>query len=188
MFFMTTKAMRFEFTSAQKEFPMRNLLGKIVSFSLALFMLFSLGLMTASAQQQAKELAKNLDNSSTDPKAAKRDTDKNIETKPSAASVEDRLKAMEDVIERQQREIQTLREMVEKKNAANLPAQPAATLTPANAAATVATGNHYLLDCVAGGAIGLVAVAAAGTTARPQPSHVRLSAASRRGRPAQMSR
>jgi hypothetical protein len=46
-------------------------------------------------------------------------------------------------------------------------------------AATVATGNHYLLDCVAGAAIGLVAVVASGTAARPQGSRLPIPAAAR---------
>ena len=36
------------------------------------------------------------------------------------------------------------------------------------AAATIATGNHYLLDCIAGAAIGVVAVLAAGSAAGRQ--------------------
>lgn len=122
---------------------MRNQPVKIVVFSLLLLMVFSTCLRTASARQQVKEMAKNLDNSTTDPKAARRDTDKSAAPKPSSGSVEDRLKAMEEVIERQQREIQTLREMVEKKNADNALAQPAAAVvTPANASATVATSKQ----------------------------------------------
>ena len=39
-------------------------------------------------------------------------------------------------------------------------------------AATVATGNHYVLDCAAGAAIGLVAVLAAGSAARAQRARV----------------
>jgi len=106
-------------------------------------MFFSTCVMTASARQQAKEMARNLDNSTTDPKPVKRDTDKSAEPKTASVSVEDRLKAMEDVIERQQREIKALREMVEKKPADTGLAQPAAAaVTPANASATVATSNQ----------------------------------------------
>ena len=46
------------------------------------------------------------------------------------------------------------------------------------ATATIATGNHYLLDCIAGAVIGMVAVLAVGSaTTTPQRSRVRAPAA-----------
>ena len=44
------------------------------------------------------------------------------------------------------------------------------------ATATIATGNHYLLDCVAGAGIGLLAILAAGTATSPKRSYVRAPA------------
>ncbi|HEX5732584.1 MAG TPA: putative porin [Blastocatellia bacterium] len=73
----------------------------------------SCGVTAASATQQA---ANNSGNNS--PAADNRATgDKREGTAPPVA-VEDRLKALEQVIERQQREIQTLRELIEKRSAA----------------------------------------------------------------------
>ena len=45
------------------------------------------------------------------------------------------------------------------------------------AIATIATGNHYLLDCIAGAAIGAVAVLAVGSATTPQRSRARIPAA-----------
>ena len=42
------------------------------------------------------------------------------------------------------------------------------------ATATIATGNHYLLDCIAGAVIGVVAVLAVGSATTPQRSRVRV--------------
>ena len=43
-------------------------------------------------------------------------------------------------------------------------------------AATIATGNHYLLDCVVGAAVGVVAILATGTVVATQRSQLRVPA------------
>lgn len=112
---------------------MRNRFIKTVCVGLLLVVFTSTSLMTASARQQAKEIAKNLDGSDNDPKAAKPAPAKSEETKGAAPSLEDRMKAMEELIERQQREIQTLREKVEKQDAASAATPAAAVASPASA-------------------------------------------------------
>ena len=83
----------------------------------------------AAAQQQtrSKEVAKNTGEPTNYATAAedKTDNSKREETKLTSASIEDRLKAMEQIIERQQREIQTLRDMVEKKSGEAMSVHPA---------------------------------------------------------------
>ena len=112
---------------------MRTKAGTILCLG-ALLLLFLGCLPAAAAQQQArsKEIAKNTGDATNNPAAAEDKTanSKREETKSTPASVEDRLKAMEQIIERQQREIQTLRDIVEKKDAG------AATVHPADAAQT----------------------------------------------------
>ena len=82
----------------------------------------------ASAQQQtpAKELATRVEDSTKHPTAVEEKPagTKRDETSTASPSVEDRLKAMEQLIERQQREIQTLRDIAEKKGDAAASARP----------------------------------------------------------------
>lgn len=73
----------------------------------------------AAAQQRtpASQIARNYEEERNGPKTAEKKTASGAEdeAKGPSPSIEDRLKAMEQIIERQQREIQTLREMVEKR-------------------------------------------------------------------------
>src|SRR6266571_3458714 len=73
----------------------------------------------AAAQRRTppSRIAINSEDERNDPKTAEKKTVSGAgdEAKGSSPSIEDRLKAMEQIIERQQREIQTLREMVEKR-------------------------------------------------------------------------
>jgi Putative porin len=142
---MITK--QYELTSAHKEILMRNRLMKTVVVGLLLFAFTSTNLMVANARQQVKEIARNIDGADNDPKAAKAAPGKVEETKSAAPSLEDRMKAMEELIERQQREIQTLREKVEKQetvSAANsVSPVPAAASIPSDATAqTPASGKN----------------------------------------------
>jgi hypothetical protein len=68
------------------------------------FLLFHTCAAVASARQQA-------------PPASKSGGDDRVERSSAAPAVEERLRAMEQIIERQQREIQALREMVTKRHA-----------------------------------------------------------------------
>ncbi len=112
---------------------MRNKARTIVCLSITILLLLSLSIPAAAAQQpgQGREIARSLDDS-TGKSAAPEEKTVNIKREDAAASpsVEDRLKAMEHVIEQQQREIQTLRDIVEKKSVET------ANLRPADAAQT----------------------------------------------------
>ena len=96
-----------------------------VCLALMVAFFISYGVEVASATQQAANNPAAADNRATG--------DKREGTAPPVA-VEDRLKALEQVIERQQREIQTLRELIEKRGAATPPAA-----TPEAAAAREAS-------------------------------------------------
>ena len=84
-----------------------------VCLALMVAFFISYGVEAASATQQAANNPPPADNRATG--------DKREGAAPPVA-VEDRLKALEQVIERQQREIQTLRELIEKRSAATPPA------------------------------------------------------------------
>ncbi|HXU36347.1 MAG TPA: putative porin [Blastocatellia bacterium] len=97
---------------------MRTKAGTIFCLIMALL----LGSTHISARQQspAKELARNVADSTKHPtrveeKTANSKGSKGDESTAASPSVEDRLKAMEQLIERQQLELKTLRDMVEKK-------------------------------------------------------------------------
>jgi hypothetical protein len=109
--------------------------GTLLTLGIAL--LFSSTPLDA-AQQQApsKELARNVEDTKNHPSRVEekpaleegtivkeKNTSKRDETATASPSVEDRLKAMEQLIERQQREIQSLRDIVEKKGDAATTAQ-----------------------------------------------------------------
>jgi hypothetical protein len=84
-----------------------------VCLALMVAFFISYGVEAASATQQAANNPAAADNRATGDKR---------EGAASPVAVEDRLKALEQVIERQQREIQTLRELIEKRGAATPPA------------------------------------------------------------------
>ena len=92
-------------------------------------MLLFLGCLPAAAQQQtrSKEVAKNTGEPTYYATAAEDKTanSKREETRVTSPTIEDRLKAMEQIIERQQCEIQTLRDMVEKKSGEATSVHPA---------------------------------------------------------------
>jgi Putative porin len=116
----------------------------ILYLCLTAFLFFCMSATDVTAKQQAREVARDTAAVDNDTKAAgdKTEGDKREEAKPASANVEDRLKAMEQIIERQQREIQSLRQAVEKKdpemvNARSsesgiLPVMAAASQTPAS--------------------------------------------------------
>jgi hypothetical protein len=101
-----------------KENIMFNKKTGLVCLALTFALLFCYGVTAASAKQQAANSSGATDNRTSEPTAS---TPKPGERREGAAlpvTVEDRLKALEQVIERQQREIQVLRELVEKRGAA----------------------------------------------------------------------
>src|ERR1044072_594720 len=109
---------------------MRNKPATPLCLGLMFLLLLSLGVPRVAARQQAGEIAGNAGGADGDLKApkpteGKTANSKREETTANSASVEDRLKAMEQIIERQQREIQTLRDMVEKKGADTASVRPA---------------------------------------------------------------
>jgi hypothetical protein len=112
----------------------------------------SFGLLLFSVNASAAQQAANSGGSANEP-ATKREPAAPSDAAASrpAPSVEDRLKALEQVIERQQREIQTLRDMVDEKardsalaasapGSAPLPASPAEARSPATGPGPVAAG------------------------------------------------
>ncbi|HKQ05702.1 MAG TPA: putative porin [Blastocatellia bacterium] len=111
---------------------MNKQIARMVAYGLVLFMTLSISLR-ANAEQHTKEIAKNVGGSNTDTRASRHSADKEEESKPAAVSVEDRLKKMEEVIERQQCEIQALREQIEKQKAAPLTSPTEAVATPVSA-------------------------------------------------------
>jgi len=100
----------------------------------------------AAAQQQGhtKELPTNVEDSAkhTAPAEEKTAAAKREARAPVSPSVEDRLKAMEDLIERQQREIESLRGLVEKKSDPPALAQPKYAAQPATTQSEVATASN----------------------------------------------
>jgi len=108
---------------------MRTKAGTMLCLSLAL-LLGSIPPAVAQQRPQGKELAKNVEDPAKTPtgldeKEEKTASGKRNETRPASPSVEDRLKAMELLIERQQLEIKSLREIVEKKGDVSASARPA---------------------------------------------------------------
>lgn len=99
--------------------------------ALVIVMLVSLNAQAAGAGQKNDD-DRNAAASDTGSSAAK--TDNNGSTK--TPSVEDRMQTLERLIEQQQREIQALRAIIEKRDADHTTAQPAASVTPAAAGAS----------------------------------------------------
>jgi hypothetical protein len=119
---VTVALSRFSQSSVHKENDMSNKQTSLVCFTLTLALFFCYGVTAAGAMQQAPNSSGAADNRTTEPNAtATRPADKR-ESTTQPVTVEDRLKALEQVIERQQREIQVLRELVEKRGAAASPA------------------------------------------------------------------
>src|SRR5262249_50195504 len=84
----------------------------------------------------------NKDSGKTDSKEDSAGSPKTPAKKDEAPNVEDRLKALEDVIERQQREIQALREVVNKRQLEPVPAaETTANADSANASSPVASSQ-----------------------------------------------
>ena len=113
---------------------MRTKAGMILCLG-AVLLLGSTPLAAAQQQLPAKELARNVEDSTKHPTGVeeKSANGKRDETTPASPSVEDRLKAMEQLIERQQLEIKSLRDIVEKRSDASASASPAdATQTQSN--------------------------------------------------------
>jgi len=110
----------------------------ILIFSLALI-LFSRGSVEAAQQQkQAMSIAGNSNVAATSDSTDKAVSSRHEETK-TTPTIEDRLKAMEQIIERQQREIQALRDIVEKKSADAADIHPADSAQPQSAQPQVAS-------------------------------------------------
>lgn len=90
------------------------------TLGLALMLLLSFGIIIpkATARQAGKDSVGNPEVSATDPKATehKSATAKEGGSPTASLSVEDRLKALEQIVERQQQEIQALRALIEKKD------------------------------------------------------------------------
>src|SRR6185503_12291786 len=84
----------------------------ILNLALMFALLFSINAGEVSAQQQS--LSNNASNVTAVPSA-----DTSAKAAAAAPSVEDRLKALEQVIEQQQREIQALHELIEKHGTDN---------------------------------------------------------------------
>ena len=128
---VTVALSRFPQSSVHKENDMSNKQTSLVCFTLTLALFFCYEVTAAGAMQQAPNSSGAADNRTTEPNApATRPADKR-ESTTQPVTVEDRLKALEQVIERQQREIRVLRELVEKRGAADSPA------TVSESAATV---------------------------------------------------
>jgi Putative porin len=106
----------------------------VQGMALTLALLVSLDVRAASLPQR------NSDDKSAAP-AANDATTNSAKTEPAgsakASSVEDRVRALEQLIEQQQREIQALRAIVDKRNADNTAAAPA--IRPADAAVPAAS-------------------------------------------------
>ena len=107
----------------------------------------------AAAQQQppAKEVARNVEDSTKHSSTVVVETvnskettakSKLDETTAASPSVEDRLKAMEQLIERQQLEIKSLRDIVEKKSDASTGARPTDAAQAQNGQTQVATASN----------------------------------------------
>src|ERR1700742_2306623 len=120
-------------TSAHKENCMK-IKSAVQSIALTLALLVSLN-VAALAQRNSdeKSAAPASDTTNT---AAKTDAKTDTSTAPKPASVEDRLRALEQLVLDQQREIQSLHTIIDKSNAAT--AQPAANMPPVTAGATTA--------------------------------------------------
>lgn len=116
---------------------MRTKAGTIFCLTMAL-LLGTCPIAAAQQQSPAKELARNVADSTKHPTVAEEKTanSKRDESSATSPSVEDRLKAMEQLIERQQLEIKTLRDIVEKKGEATDGARPADGARPVDAAQT----------------------------------------------------
>jgi Putative porin len=108
---------------------MRTKAGTMLCLSLPL-LLGSIPPAVAQQRPQGKEFARNVEDPAKTPtgldeKEEKTASGKRNETRPASPSVEDRLKAMELLIERQQLEIKSLREIVEKNGDVSASARPA---------------------------------------------------------------
>lgn len=113
-------------------------------FSLGMALLLCQTSITAAAQQSSSgQTARNIGDASSHIKAAEEKTAavKRDEATPASPSVEDRLKAMEQIIERQQRELQSLRDFVEKKGDAEALARPADNALPQTGHPQLATAS-----------------------------------------------
>jgi Putative porin len=112
----------------------------------------------ALAQQAAsttKVIARNIDDANNHPARVEEKTSSNTANKrdeatPASPTVEDRLKAMEQIIERQQREIESLRGLVEKKADAAALAQPAGAAASGQPEVAAATAPIQAKDKPAG--------------------------------------
>src|SRR5262245_59175280 len=118
---------------------MRQLVA-LYCFSLVLMACLFFGRVSSTlAGQQSRDVAKDAD---TKPARSEIGADKGDSAKAAPESLEERLRNMELLIERQQREIRELRELVERNAAQQLDTQ--AVRTPVNVAHTVITpvGNQ----------------------------------------------
>lgn len=130
-------------SSAHKGNYMRTKAGTILCLGVVLL----LGCTTLAATQQqtpAKELARNVEDATKHPTGVeeKAANSKPGETTTTSPGFEDRLKAMEQLIERQQREIQALRDIVEKKGDAAASARPADAAQPQSGRPQLATAAN----------------------------------------------
>ncbi len=112
--------------SAHKEISILTKAGTTFCLALAL-LLGATPIAVAQQQSPAKELARNVADSTKHPTGVEEKTanTKRDESTATSPSVEDRLKAMEQLIERQQLEIKSLRDIVEKKGDATAGARAA---------------------------------------------------------------
>ncbi|HJQ68537.1 MAG TPA: putative porin [Blastocatellia bacterium] len=108
-----------------------------VRLALMIAFFFSYAMTAASAAQQAVNNSGSNSGNNPAPADSRAAGDKR-DAAPTPVAVEERLKALEQVIERQQREIQTLRELVEKRGAA----QPSSSVAEAAMAAHAPAQTH----------------------------------------------
>jgi hypothetical protein len=124
---------------------MQNKAGTIVCLSVTIILFLGMSTRTADAQQPARpqEFARRLDDASGN-RATNEEKNPNVkrEEPTTSPSVEDRLKAMEQLVERQQREIQTLRDIVERKDAAAAVARAADATQPQGGQPQLVTASN----------------------------------------------
>jgi hypothetical protein len=122
---------------------MQTKAGTIVCLSVIVLLLIGNSIPAAAQQQaRAQEFDGSLYNASGKRTASEVKTTSKREDTATSPTVEDRLKAMEQIIERQQREIQTLRDIVEQKADATAHARPDDAAQPQSGQPQLATASN----------------------------------------------